>query len=302
MTVAPSHADVQAALLAWYAANKRALPWRDCGDPYLVLVSEIMLQQTGVERVRPKFEEFVRFYPTLDALAAAPVGDVLRLWAGLGYNRRAVLLHRLAQEVVAKHNGRIPDDAATLRTLPGLGDYTVGAILSFAYNKDVSAVDTNVRRVLGRIFFGDDAPETRALRTLADSLVPPGQANDWNQALMDFGSYICTGRKPACMICPLAEICRARPHVQNTIAEKRATYQAQPIEKFVGSNRWYRGRVLAVLRELPQGAALPPAEVGARIKDDWQGDGEELAWLDTLLAGLARDGLIHYAPGEVGFI
>jgi A/G-specific adenine glycosylase len=214
----PSRAVIrrfQARLLAWYARHGRDLPWRRTRAPYRVLVSEIMLQQTQVDRVVPKYRQFLRTYPTMRRLAAAEVDDVRRLWYPLGYNARPVRLHAIARESVARYRGRLPADAEALRALPGVGRYTAGAILAFAYGRDVAVLDTNVRRVLGRVFLGPrrlarlrgDAP----LWALAEALVPRGRGYDFNQALMDFGATWCTARRPRCAPCPLRGLCASHP-------------------------------------------------------------------------------------------
>jgi A/G-specific adenine glycosylase len=176
-----------------------------------VLVAEIMLQQTQVERVRPKYRQFLRHYPTLESLARARVDAVRRLWYPLGYNIRPVRLHTIARETMARYGGRLPDDAEALRALPGIGRYTAGAVLSFAYGRDTAVLDTNVRRVLGRVFFGPRrAARVRGEKTywdLAEALVPPGRAYDFNQALMDFGATWCTPRRPRCLPCPMKGFC-----------------------------------------------------------------------------------------------
>jgi A/G-specific adenine glycosylase len=201
----------QRRLLAWYARHGRDLPWRRTRAPYRVLVSEIMLQQTQVERVIPKYRQFLRRYPSLRALAAAPVDDVRRLWYPLGYNVRPLRLHAIARETVARYNGRLPDDAGALRALPGVGRYTAGAVLSFAFGRDVAVLDTNVRRVLTRVFLGARRAARlrgdRALWDLADRLVPAGRGYDFNQALMDFGATWCTARRPRCPACPMRHFC-----------------------------------------------------------------------------------------------
>jgi A/G-specific adenine glycosylase len=201
----------QRRLLAWYARHGRDLPWRRTRAPYRVLVSEIMLQQTQVERVIPKYRQFLRRYPSLRALAAAPVDDVRRLWYPLGYNVRPLRLHAIARETVARYNGRLPDDAGALRALPGVGRYTAGAVLSFAFGRDVAVLDTNVRRVLTRVFLGARRAARlrgdRALWDLADRLVPAGRGYDFNQALMDFGATWCTARRPRCPACPMRPFC-----------------------------------------------------------------------------------------------
>jgi A/G-specific adenine glycosylase len=205
----------QRRLLAWYARHGRDLPWRRTRVPYRVLVSEIMLQQTQVDRVIPKYRQFLRRYPSLRALAAAPVEDVRQLWYPLGYNVRPLRLHALARETIARYRGRLPDDAERLRALPGIGRYTAGAVLSFAYGRDVAVLDTNVRRVLTRVFLGARrAARLRGDRTLwalAETLVPAGRGYDFNQALMDFGATWCTPRRPRCVPCPMRGLCATYP-------------------------------------------------------------------------------------------
>ncbi len=206
-------ARFQRRLLAWYGTHGRDLPWRRTRSPYRVLVSEIMLQQTQVDRVIPKYRQFLRRYPTLRRLARARVGEVRRLWYPLGYNIRPVRLHAIARETVARYGGRLPDTAEALRRLPGVGRYTAGALLAFAYGRDAAVLDTNVRRVLGRVFLGPRrlarVRGEKALWDLAEALVPRGRAYDFNQALMDFGATWCTPRKPKCPPCPMKSFCAA---------------------------------------------------------------------------------------------
>jgi A/G-specific adenine glycosylase len=203
----------RAGLLRWYTRHRRDLPWRRTRDPYRVLVSEIMLQQTQVDRVIPKYHEFLTRYPTLEALAAADPADVRRTWYPLGYNIRPFHLHGIAREAVARYGGRLPDEAEALRALPGVGRYTAGAVLSFAYERRAPILDTNVRRVLGRVFHGDDGRRvgTAALWDLAELLLPRRRVYDFNQALMDFGATWCGPRKPLCLPCPMRRFCRAFP-------------------------------------------------------------------------------------------
>ena len=200
-------------LLRWYARHQRDLPWRRTRDPYHVLVSEIMLQQTQVERVIPKYAEFLGRYPTLSDLAAADVAEVRRTWYPLGYNIRPVHLHGIAREAVARYGGRLPGEDAALRALPGIGRYTAGAVLSFAFGHRAPILDTNVRRVLGRVFHGADGRHvsTAGLWRLAELLLPRSHVYDFNQALMDFGATWCTPRKPLCLPCPMRGFCRAFP-------------------------------------------------------------------------------------------
>jgi A/G-specific adenine glycosylase len=205
----------QRRLLAWYRRHGRDLPWRRTRVPYRVLVSEIMLQQTQVDRVIPKYRQFLRTYPTLTALAAAPVEQVRQLWYPLGYNVRPLRLHAIACESVARYRGRLPDSAEALRALPGIGRYTAGAMLSFAYGRDTAVLDTNVRRVLTRVFLGPRRSARlrgdKALWELAEALVPAGRGYDFNQALMDFGATRCTPRRPRCDGCPMHAFCATDP-------------------------------------------------------------------------------------------
>jgi A/G-specific adenine glycosylase len=214
----PEAASVRAfqrRLLTWYARHGRDLPWRRTRDPYRVLVSEIMLQQTQVERVIPKYHEFLARYPTIQDLAGARAREVRRLWYPLGYNVRPIRLHQIARETVARYGGRLPDSAEGLRVLPGIGPYTAGAVLSFAYGRDTAVLDTNVRRVLTRVFLGPRRTRRlrghRALWDLAGRLVPRGRGYDFNQALMDFGATWCTSRRPRCGPCPMRRFCASYP-------------------------------------------------------------------------------------------
>ena len=210
---APARRRFQRRLLDWYARHGRDLPWRRTREPYRVLVSEIMLQQTQVDRVIPKYHEFLERYPTFEDLAQARARDVTKSWRPLGYYRRATNLHGIARETVARYDGRLPADGAALQRMRGIGRYTAGAILAFAHSQDAALVDTNVRRVLGRVFLGPRGLKRlrgqKAIWGLAESLVPAGRAYDYNQALMDFGATWCTARKPKCSRCPMKAFCRS---------------------------------------------------------------------------------------------
>ena len=209
---APTRARIVGQLLAWYRIHKRDLPWRGA-SPYAVWVSEIMLQQTQVATVIPYFLRFLEHFPTVEALASAPIEDVLKYWAGLGYYARARNLHRAAQMVVERHGGRIPDTPDVIETLPGIGRYTAGAILSIAYNVPRPLVDANVIRVLSRLFGLRGDPKSAAnqaqLWALAEALVPDDFPGDFNQALMELGALICAPADPQCERCPLLSDCVA---------------------------------------------------------------------------------------------
>ena len=201
-------------LLNWYRDNKRTLPWRRSQDPYAVWVSEIMLQQTRVETVIPYFENWMRLFPTIRALARASEHDVLNVWEGLGYYSRARNLHKAAKIAADQYKGRLPRDLDALRKLPGIGRYTLGAIASIAFGMDVPALDGNIRRVYARLFdISEPADSTvgeKILWQLAETHLPSGEAGDYNQALMDLGATICLPKNPRCLICPLMKICKAR--------------------------------------------------------------------------------------------
>jgi len=201
-------------ILSWYTQHARDLPWRGVDDPYTVWVSEIMLQQTRVETVIPYFQRWMSTYPDIQTLAAASQQDVLNLWEGLGYYRRARALHQAAQILFTDYDGSLPQTAAELRSLPGIGTYTAAAITSIAFNADEAALDGNIRRVLSRVFnisdpLGSNESE-RQLRNLSQEHLPANQAGDYNQALMDLGAGICTPRAPNCVHCPLRDLCQAQ--------------------------------------------------------------------------------------------
>lgn len=298
-------ARVHSVLLQWYAVEQRDLPWRATSDPYAILVSEIMLQQTQVDRVLPKYQQFLAAFPTLADLAAAATADVISVWVPLGYNRRAVSLQAIARQVIAEYAGRIPDSIDELLKLKGIGRYTAGAIACFAYHRQVATVDTNIRRVLHRIFLGLEQPAPRLndaqMLTLAEQVLPAAEAYNWNQALMDLGATVCTSANPQCVNCPLQTECRAYSEISQyslfpsgtvlrqlrKVAEKKASYQTQP---FKTTNRYFRGRIVDFLRSLPNGQRISLSALGSHIKPDF--GAEDLPWLRTLVAGLTKDGLV----------
>lgn len=201
------------ALLQWYAENARQLPWRGERDPYRILVSEVMLQQTRVETVRPYYQRWIERFPTVEELARADLEEVLQLWEGLGYYRRAHNLHKVARQIREEHSGKVPRDPRLLRELPGIGEYTAAAVAAIAFDGDQVALDGNLKRVLARLFGVSDpinqTAVTRELSRRARALMPGGQAADFNQALMDLGALICTPANPECTRCPLSFACQA---------------------------------------------------------------------------------------------
>ena len=235
--------DRQRALLAWAADEGRDLPWRRTRDPWAILVSELMLQQTQVARVIPKYEAFLHRFPSPAACAAQPVSAVIESWAGLGYNRRAVNLHRTASVVVHDHGGRLPEDLDGLLALPGIGPYTARAVLVFAHERDVGVVDTNVARILAR--WHGASLSAAELQLHADAHVPEGAAWAWNQAMFDLGAGLCGARSAACAECPVQDHCgwRGRGPDPARPAPKQSTFE--------GSDRQGRGRLVDALRKMP---------------------------------------------------
>ena len=287
---------VQSALLAWFEQHRRDLPWRHTRDPYAILVSEIMLQQTQVDRVLPYWQAWMERWPTVHALAETPVAEVIRAWKGLGYNRRAVNLQRAAQAVVDR-GGEFPDTVDGLMDLPGIGPYTAGAVACFAFEQDVAFIDTNMRRVLHRIFIGVDVPRPtvadRAVLEIAADAIPPGQGWTWNQAIMEFGAIHCTAKKPLCMICPVQEQCSAFPEIQAALAANGKITRTKGIP-FEQTNRYFRGRILDELRA-HEGEGVMLADVGSAVKVGFAS--EDYPWLLELVTALERDGLLVIGDG-----
>lgn len=209
----------QTEILAWYKLHKRDLPWRRTRNPYKILISEVMLQQTQVSRVIPKFEAWLEVLPTVQALAIAKTTEILRLWSGLGYNRRALYLQRAAQAIIKNYQGIFPQHEKTLQALPGIGEYTSRAVVCFAFNKQIAVVDTNIRKVIALRFFQGVSPLPKELQVVADHLLPKGKAYEWNQALMDYAAAVLK-------------------------KEKVSIPKQSP---FLGSKRFYRGQILKFL-------------------------------------------------------
>ena len=270
-------------LLDWYAQTARDLPWRRTRDPYRVLVSELMLQQTQVARVLEAYPAFLAQFPDVAELAAAPVSQVVSAWQGLGYNRRAVNLHRCAQAVVERHGGQIPDDLDGLLALPGIGPYTARAVQAFAFSYDAAPVDTNVSRVLARAVAGRPLG-AKQVQELADDTVPAGRGHDWNQALMDLGAQVCKAKAPRCDACPIAAECRWRmAGGEDPVA--RSAVRPRPQGRFEDSDRFHRGRLVDALRSSRVTASEVPA--AARLTDDPER-------CDRIVAGLIADGLAEW--------
>src|SRR5690242_16546678 len=287
-------------VLAWYAHHARDLPWRAAGaTPWAVLVSEFMLQQTPVARVLPAYLKWVARWPTPAALAAEPAGEAIRQWGRLGYPRRALRLHETAVILTSRHGGAVPADLDALLALPGVGSYTAAAIASFAFGQRHAVLDTNVRRVLARLVSGQPAPALAtsvAERRLAESLLPaePAVAARWSVAVMELGALVCTAASPDCGGCPVAADCAwlaaGRPALPTGTGTAGAAGGAgaarRRTQKYEGTDRQCRGRVLAVLR-----AADDPVR-RADFDAVWAGG----AQLDRALDGLVADGLVDPRP------
>lgn len=276
-----SASAVEQALLDWGQRALRPLPWRQTRDPWAVLVAEVMSQQTGVDRVVPTYHDFLERFPDPAACAAVASSEVVRAWSGLGYNRRAINLHRCATALVEHHGGVLPDDLGALLALPGVGPYTARAVLAFAFERPVGVVDTNVGRVLarweGRRLGGREA------QALADALVPEERAWDWNQSLMELGGTICRRRAPVCGRCPVLDGCgwhRVDLAPPDPADGSAAVGRGQ--SRFEGSDRQGRGRLVDALRRAPVGLDELPSVMG------WPGDA---ARARRVASGVVADGL-----------
>lgn len=278
---------LQKRLLAWYVAHKRDLPWRKTHDPYKILVSEIMLQQTQVDRVIPKYRAFLKEFPTVHALAAASPAAVIRAWSGLGYNRRALYLRRAAQSIVAEHRGVFPQTTEALEALPGVGKYTARAIVCFAFKKDIATADVNILRVFHRWIFGVDVPKKKIsvqdLWALAERMLPKGKGYFWNHGLMDFGAMVCTAKRPKCEGCPMRTQCAAYPKILDVDWTQRAERNVKP---FKDSDRYFRGRIIEYLRHVPG----HEAEIRVIVRE-LRSTCPPLR-THRIIAGLARDQLV----------
>ena len=241
------HSNTTSKVFLWWDSEKRDLPWRISRDPWAILVSEFMLQQTQASRVVAKYKTFLERFPNPTLCASSTPGKVIELWSGLGYNRRAINLHRTAKTIAEKHKGTVPDELSLLLDLPGIGDYTARAILAFSFEKDVAVVDVNVKRVLSRL-------EGRTLsmkeaQSIADQNLPTGEGWRWNQAMIEIGATICTARKTKCVKCPLKETCTWTKNQAAT--DPAISVKSKKLETFEGSDRQGRGKLINALRNEP---------------------------------------------------
>lgn len=286
---------VRDALIQWYEANARSFPWRETEEAYPILVSEVMSQQTQLDRVVEPWAAFLEEWPTVEALATADRADVVAFWSNqrLGYNNRARYLHEAATQIVEEFDGEFPATPETLQRLQGVGPYTANAVASFAFNAGDAVVDTNVKRVLYRAF--DIPDEEEAFQAAAQRLVPDGRSRTWNNAMMELGGVIC-GTAPRCdeAPCPWRDRCSAYETGDFTAPD----VPTQP--EFEGSRRQFRGRIV---RTLGEHGPLPLDELGPRIRVDYSPDGEAgEGWLRDLLERLEADGLVAIEERDSGTV
>ena len=292
-SVADSSA-VATPLFAWWHANARDLPWRfGRTTPWGVLVSEVMSQQTQMSRVVPYWNAWMAVWPDAAALAAASTAEVITAWGRLGYPRRALRLQECARVVAGEHHDSLPRDYDGLTALPGIGDYTASAVMSFAFGARIAVVDTNIRRVLSRVFSGVESrggAASPAERALASRVLPAdaGQSVVWNQAVMELGALVCTAKAPLCGQCPVSACCAFLAAGRPGLGERRT----RPRQRFQGTDRQVRGIVLDALRKLPAGASVPAALPREAVERLWQ----DRAQLDACIASLDEDGLIEILP------
>ena len=265
-------------LFVWHKKNYRDMPWRQTHDSYKILISEVMLQQTQVNRVRTKYNEFLEQFPNVKVLAKAPLGSVLRVWSGLGYNRRAKFLYECAKTIMAKHGGKFPNTYEELVLLPCIGRSTAGALLAFSFRQDTPMIDTNIRRILARVFFKKKLPSDKALYDFAVTLIPRGKGRIWNYAMLDLGATLCTARDHS-SDCPFMKL---HGKVGDFIYKK-------PQKKFAGSRRFYRGQILKLLASKHE---LEYASIQKSLK---------LSKHDvvSIITDLLKEGLVKRSKGKV---
>lgn len=278
-------------LSRWYQKyGRHDLPWRHTRDLYRIIVSEVMLQQTNVPKVIGKYKAFLRQFPRWAALADASAGDVVRAWQGLGYNRRALYLHRIAHMIVKEYGGVVPHSAETLGRLPGMGPYTRNAVLVFGRNADLLAMDVNIDRVVRRWLGKKTWKKTTAEREIT-RFIPHGKSRVWHGAMMDFASLVCTKRAPKCTICPLGTLCRSYGAPRDVARNKKKEPGRAENGRHV-PRRIYRGRIVEILRA----AAASSEEIGKKIKGDWHAQNDR-QWLAGILEKLAREDMIEQKNG-----
>lgn len=276
-------------LLQWYSVHRRSFPWRSTHKPYNILVSEIMLQQTQAHRVVGFYKRWLKKFPTFRSLTHASRGDALRAWAGLGYNNRAIRLQELARYVVTQYRSQLPNNPEELQRLPGIGKYTAYAIACFAFGKSVPVVDVNVKRILTRwlneVKIPHEMVSDNEAWKLAEQLLPAHRAYDWNQALMDFGSLVCTSRRPHCAECPVQQYCRSAfsPLFRQSVTREK---KREPSRKGI-PRRLYRGKILTLLHTTPR----TPHEIAAELWKKFSH--HDVHWLTEVLEQMCSDGIVR---------
>lgn len=284
-------------LLKWYKESARVFPWRTADvDPYVVLISETMLQQTQAARVAERLPIFLRAFPNIEVLAQASNGTMLRQWQGMGYNSRALRLRDAAREILRQHGGIIPSDVESLQRLPGVGPYTSTAIACFAYNKRIVVLDVNVRRVYSRLKSRQhttiDVEHDDVLLTFAQQVIPARRSAQWHHAVMDLGATICTARSPKCDACPLSKLCPSA-YVMTPASRKKALepmFRGQP-------QRIWRGRIVEALRGVEQGKTIAITALCKRVLGSHTAD--ESAWFDSVLTSLERSGHVTCSGRQI---
>jgi A/G-specific adenine glycosylase len=288
-------APIVRVLMSWLSENRRPLIWRGKRpSPYVVLVSEFMLQQTAAQQVDKKLPGFLEQFPTVHALAAATRPEILRAWHGLGYNRRALNLHAAAQSLVQDYSGTFPKDYSALRALPGVGDYTANAILSFAFRLDVPVVDVNIERVLSRLWkpmkTQDEKLPMRDVRELDLAVLPKGESHRWHEALMDFGATICTKRNPKCAGCPLRPLCPSAKYLIKSETAKRRSTEPQ---YFGAPRRIWRGRTLKAI------STLEPVSIRSLVRQFDIDDTGFADFIADIVSRLEAEGFITKKRGVI---
>ena len=283
VTLTSQRSALVKSLLRWYRTHARSMPWRRTHNPYRILVSEIMLQQTQVHRVLLKYPEFIRRFPNFSILAESSPAEVIRAWAGMGYNSRALRLREIARRVIADHRGKLPSSVEILQTFPGIGRYTANAVACFAFGQSTAVVDTNVRRVFARLFprrnrFLDDW-------ITAGHLLPQNHAYEWNQALMELGSTVCTSSSPDCSECPFHRRCPSAFHIRAGARKAAAARKPAAIP-----DRIFRGRIISTLRSLNHNHSIELGRLASLVRPE--SGRKKRDWFLQLLNGLERDGLI----------
>ena len=279
----PTRARFGRAIAAWHGTTRRDLPVRRATEPWPILVAEVMSQQTQIERIGPAWERFVGWWSAPSGLAAADTRDLLRAWAGLGYNRRALALREAARTIVREHGGRVPGTVRELERLPGVGPYTARAVAASAFGVPVAPLDVNVRRVISRVV-GEVVPPA-GLQDAADGLVSRDDPRSWVDAVMDLAATVCTARAPRCAACPLAEMCRSAGSISEPVGKPVST-SATPFRR---TNRWLRGRLLASVRDAPAGSWVDAP--------DGLGEHDREAVL-AAMRSLEDDGFVEFRDGR----